>query len=110
MAADRYWVLEGWGATEGELTSYRWERFEWREQYPELAKRLDTEHVGAVEPNPNYGAWTFQPKGEVVESRYYVCSNPGGSLPEWLQKMAATKTLPGTMGDAVAEARRRAGK
>jgi hypothetical protein len=107
MAADRYWVLSGQQVTEGDRTSFRWQRFDWRSRYPDLAVELDRDHPDAVEPVPNWGAWVFQPADGRTRARYYLCSDPGGSLPDWLQKAAATKTLPNTMADVVREAQRR---
>ena len=51
---------------------------------------------------------TATPKDAKTEARYYICSDAGGTLPEWLKKAAATKTLPGTISDAVREGRKRA--
>lgn len=108
MASDRYWVLEGRDASTEATRTFRWDRFDWRTQYPELARELDTEHPGAVEPVTNYGAWVLAAEGAGTRAEYYICSDPGGSLPEWLKKTAATKTLPNTVADVMREARKRA--
>ena len=107
MASDRFWVLRGQRVTEGPTVSFRWNRFEWRTAYPDLAKQLDTEHSDAVEPQVNWGQWQFTESPEGTQVRYYICSNPGGSLPEWVQKAAATKTLPNTMADIMREGKKR---
>jgi hypothetical protein len=109
MAYDRFWVLRGKAATEGTKRWFKWDRFEWRKAYPELATEIDTTYPGVVEPNPNYGYWAFTPVSAGTELRYGLCSDTGGSLPGWLQKAAATKTLPATMADAVREAKKRGG-
>lgn len=107
MAADRFWVLRAEQFERGGGTGFRWQRFDWKAAYPQLATRLATDHADAVEPDPNWGAWLFTPvEGETLV-RYHLCSNAGGSLPGWLQKAAATRTLPGTMGDLLLEATRR---
>lgn len=108
MASDRYWVLEGEEVSADGKKAFRWDRFDWRSAYPELATDLDTNHEGAVEPQTNYGAWVFAEAEGQTATEYYICSDPGGSLPEWLKKAAATKTLPNTVADVMREARRRA--
>lgn len=107
MVANRFWVLQGTASVDGETRSYRWDRFEWREKYADLAAELARDHASAVEPNPNFGGWVFTPEGSAVKATYYLCSNAGVSLPEWVQRAAATRTLPGTMADVVREAQRR---
>ncbi|MCB9674789.1 MAG: hypothetical protein H6737_06705 [Alphaproteobacteria bacterium] len=107
MANDRFWVLRGTDTSAGDVRSFRWERFDWRTAYPELAKRIEADHKGSVEPDPNYGSWRFEPADGKTRAVYTLCSNPGGSLPEWVQKAAATRTLPGTIGDVMREAGRR---
>lgn len=109
MAADRFWVLRGEKVdlADGGV-SFWWDRFDWRAAYPSLATELDASLPKAVEPDPNFGAWTFTPAGADTRLDYYLCTE-SGSLPYWLQKAAATKTLPAAMADVVREARRRDG-
>lgn len=109
MAADRYWVLRGEQVgLGGGGVSFWWDRFDWRTTYPALATELDRDLPKAVEPDPNFGAWAFTPAGAGTLVDYYLCTE-SGSLPYWLQKAAATKTLPAAMADVVREARRRDG-
>lgn len=107
-AADRYWVLRGQGLTvaQGERL-FVWDRFDWRAAYPALAEELKATRPKAVEPDPNFGAWAFLPQGTTSRVRYYLCTE-SGSLPGWLQRAAATRTVPAAMADVVREARRRA--
>lgn len=109
MAADRYWVLRSRTSTasDGALI-FRWDRFDWRSAYPEVATRLGQAHPKAVEPDPNFGAWIFRDGADGGEVRYALCTE-SGSLPGWLQKAAATKTVPDAMADVVREAQRRGG-
>lgn len=109
MASDRFWVLRAERFEHNGGTGFRWQRFDWKAAYPALATRLETDHAGAVEPDPNWGAWLFTPVEGGTLVRYHLCSNAGGSLPGWLQKAAATRTLPGTMGDLLVETARREG-
>ncbi len=105
MATDRFWVLRGEDASTANERTFRWDRFDWKTKYPELAAEIAPS--GAVEPDPNWGAWAFAASGEGSAIRYYVCSDPGGSLPTWLKETAATKTLPNTLGDVVREGKKR---
>ena len=111
MASDRFWVLEGFDASSGPKKIYRWDRFDWRTAYPDLATYIDSEHSSAIEPQTNWGAWEFWPgDGGRTKVRYYICSDAGGSLPDWVSRAAATKTLPNTMADVINEAKRRAAR
>lgn len=107
MASDRFWVLAGTDFSSGGKRAFRWDRFDWRAAYPELATDIDTNHASAVEPMTNFGAWVLTPTDVGTEAHYYICSDPGGSMPEWLKKTAATKTLPNTVADVMREARKR---
>lgn len=108
MIADRFWVLSGSRRDEGSTVIYAWERFDWRTRYPTLAAELARDHKGAVEPTPNFGAWSLAPAGAGTAATYTLCSNAAGSLPEWLVRIATTKNFPNTIVDVVVEGRRRA--
>ena len=109
MAADRYWVLRGDQATlAGGGVAFRWDRFDWRTAYPALAAELERTLPKAVEPDPNFGAWAFVPQAQGTRLDYTLCTE-SGSLPYWLQKAAATKTVPDAMADVVREAQKRGG-
>ncbi|MCB9778624.1 MAG: hypothetical protein H6742_08695 [Alphaproteobacteria bacterium] len=106
-AADRYWVLRSQTSTRADGTKvFTWDRFDWRAAYPDLATELDRDYPKAIEPEPNFGAWVFVPQGGGARLEYYLCT-ASGKIPYWLQKAAATKTLPGAMADVVVEARKR---
>lgn len=111
MAHDRYWVLTSRTVREPDGTvRFQWDRFDWRNRYPELAAEIDRDHAASVEPPTNYGEWRFIPlPGGQTEIRYAVCSDTGGNLPKTLQRAAALRTLPDNIGDLVKEARRRRG-
>ncbi len=108
LVADRYWVVSGWRRDVGATRVFAWDRFDWRARYPELAAELARDHPAAVEPDPNYGAWSFAPAGAGSVVTYTLCNNAAGSLPEWVVRAAATRTFPNTIVDIVLEGRRRA--
>lgn len=106
MASDRFWVLRGEDTSTATQKAFRWDRFEWQAKHPEIV--AEAAATGAVEPIPNWGAWVFEPSGADTQVKYYICSDPGGSIPTWLKETAATKTLPNTVADVVREGRKRA--
>jgi hypothetical protein len=55
----------------------------------------------------NWGAWTFETRSGHTEAQYHMCSNAGGALPAWVQKIAATRAIPNTVEDVVKDAMRR---
>ena len=105
LVADRFWVLEGWDASSGARRAFRWQTFAWRSVYPQVAAEVAAS--GAVEPTPNWGSWVFEGSDSGTRAVYVLCTNPAGSLPQWLAEAAATKTLPNTMADVAREAQRR---
>lgn len=106
-AADRFWVLRGTSLTTPSGASvFFWDRFDWKSAYPALAAEISTTRPKAVEPDPNFGAWAFSPSAAGATMDYYLCTE-SGSLPQWLQKAAATRTVPAAMADVVREAQRR---
>ena len=107
LAADRFWVLRGENIQRPEGPMFQWHRFEWSTDYPELAARLAAEHPSAIEPEVNWGAWTFEETDGTTHARYHLCSDAGGRLPRWVRKLAATRTIPATVEDVVRAARRR---
>lgn len=108
MIADRYWVLAGSRRDAGSTVIFAWQRFDWRTRYPALADSLARDHKSAVEPVPNFGAWSFAPAEAGTTVTYTLCSNAAGALPEWIVRVAATKNFPNTIVDIVEEGRRRA--
>ncbi len=110
MASDRYWVLRGERFTAGAAVGYRWNRLDWQPVYPALVEELAQLAPKGVEPMTNWGRWSFVQGEAGTRATYELCSDAGGSLPAWLQRAAATRTLPDTMADVAREAARRAGK
>lgn len=110
LVSDRYWVLRGTPKhLEGGGKSFRWDRLSPAEAYPKLHERVMTYNSHAIEPPTNFGEWAFLPVNGKTEAHYRVCTDSGGSLPLSIQKWAAQRTLPDTVGDLVREGKRRAG-
>jgi hypothetical protein len=107
LAADRYWVLRAERVESEHGPMFRWTRFDWQDEYPELAERLADEYPNAVEPSVNWGAWTFEEVEGHTEARYHLCSDAAGSLPAWVSRAAAIRTVPATVEDVVNAARKR---
>ena len=105
LSADRFWILRGHDISTENSMGFQWDRFDWKPKYPELAKSIDKK---SIEPVDNFGAWIFREKEGKTHATYYICSDPGGSIPYWIKKKAATQTLPGTIADVMREARQRA--
>ena len=69
-----------------------------------------TESGLAIEVPKNWGEWLFTPAGTGTDIKYRVCTEAGGSVPMWLQKLGAQRTLPDTVADLVREAKKRSGR
>ena len=108
FSANRYWILRGDNKSSGDKLEYRWNRIEWREQYPELVKEIERDFPNAIEPPLNFGSWQFTEANGLVHSVYTLCNDPGGALPKWIVERAALSNLPGVVYDIVSEARKRA--
>jgi hypothetical protein len=108
LVADRWWVLRGWSdAPKTGGARFRWERVDAEEAYPALAERLAVKGDN-LEIAVNWGEWVFVPvQGTTLDVRYRVCTDIGGSLPRWIQRLATQRTLPDTIVDLVREAWRR---
>ncbi|MCB9680970.1 MAG: hypothetical protein H6733_05810 [Alphaproteobacteria bacterium] len=108
MVTDRYWVLRGEPVVVDDGgRRFRWTRVSAQAAYPQLYERLSASGL-ALEVPVNWGEWFFTPGTGGTDVRYSVCTDVGGSIPAWLQKMAAQRTLPDTVADLVKEAQRRA--
>ncbi len=65
---------------------------------PDIAPHVK-EGSKAIETAFNEGYWLFEPidGGEKTKVTYYVCTNPGGSIPDWLVNKANVIALPRLM-------------
>ena len=56
----------------------------------------------------NIGGWTIQEVApRDIRLRYHICSDTGGSLPQWIQRRVSEGTVPNAVVDLVREAKRR---
>jgi hypothetical protein len=108
MASDRFWFLYGTVETTATSTLFRWNRLTDGGEHKAVWDKVRAENPGAVEPPINVGSWGFTDASDGVVVDYKICSDSGGSMPTMVQNAASRKTLPDTIGDMVAEARRRA--
>jgi len=107
MTKDRYWFLRGTVRKEGGGQAFTWERLDDGGPYASVYEKFVAAYPKAIEPPINAGGWQFTPSGDETEINYYICSDAGGTIPENVQVMATTTTLPDTVGDLVREARTR---
>jgi hypothetical protein len=108
MVADRWWLLRAWTETsEAQTLRYRWRRVDAATAYPEVHARVAEQFPGAIELPVNWGEWLFEDKGEERVASYRVCTEMGGSLPKWIQRLAIRRTLPDNIVELVGEAKKR---
>ncbi len=107
LISDRFWFLRGHIEQSSTSAVFWWERLEGGGPYTARYQQVRTEHPRAIELPINVGAWTFTDQGEQVALRYFVCSDPGGSIPDALQILGTEGALPDNMRDLVVEAQRR---
>jgi hypothetical protein len=105
LTQDRFWVAEGTLTTGGDgVVRMQWHRVSAADAAPDVHARLAED---AVEVPVNEGEWRFMPDATGVDVRYRACTDPGGSLPTWLQRIVSRRTLPQQVAAVVGEARRR---
>jgi len=109
--ADRYWFLRASVLRNGGERVFRWELVDPQSAHPAELAKLVAQYPGAVMTQVNLGDWTFTPRSDGTTAvRYRICTDAGGSLPQWLGEFAATRTLPTNVADIVREAQRRSGR
>lgn len=104
-ASDRYWIMRGSRMDQGGTIRLRWDRVP-DGSYVELRAEMQADG-GAIEPPVNWGEWVFEPRDSGARVYYRLCSDPGGSIPGFVERWAATRTMPDAVVDLVKEARRR---
>lgn len=109
MSKDRYWFLRGRSSTQGSTTLFSWEKLDSGGDHGDVYDQFVIDHPKAIEPPINVGGWAFTATGDgTTDIEYTICTDAGGSIPENVQSLATSSTLPDTVGDLVREARKRA--
>ena len=107
MANDRFWFLRGHILRSGGAITFHWDRLVDGGPYAARYQQVFVDHPGAVDIPMNVGGWVFTPVAESTQVQYYICTNTGGSIPNAVQSVATTRTLPDNLGDIVREAAKR---
>lgn len=107
MTKDRFWFVRGRTVQEGNATIFAWERLDDGGAHTTIYEEFVASHAKAIEPPVNAGGWVFTPADGVTDIQYYICTDAGGEVPQSLQSVATSSTLPDTVGDLVREARKR---
>ena len=107
MTKDRFWFVRGRAIREGDATIFTWEKLEDGGAHTTAYEEFLAAHPKAIEPPINAGGWVFTPSDGGTDIQYYICTDAGGEVPQSLQSVATSSTLPDTVGDLVREARKR---
>jgi len=109
MSADRFWFLDATIEPGTTRASMHWRHLVRGGPYNSKWKSVTAANPKAVEPPVNVGGWTFVRKTDTTRIDYYICTEPGGSIPAAVTSLATKQTLPDTLGDLVKEAKKRGG-
>ena len=101
---DRYWFLPGTTVETDAGTEFRWHHIDAAREHPEAHRRVTTAHPDAVSTGVNVGAWVFAADGDQTRVHYRLCSDPGGSVPDWAGHKAAELSLPTNVADIIERA------
>ena len=107
MTKDRYWFVRGRTVIEGSSTIFTWEKLDNGGAHTAVYEAFVEAHPKAVEPPVNSGGWVFTPGDGGTDVQYFICTDAGGEVPQSLQSVATSSTMPDTVGDLVREARKR---
>jgi hypothetical protein len=108
LAKDRFWFVRGRVVSEAGSSAFAWQKLDEGGDHGTVYAEFQTDHEDAIEPPVNAGGWHFTPVSDGTEIRYHICTDSGGQIPQKIQSMATSSTLPDTVGDLVREARKRA--
>ena len=107
MTKDRYWFVRGRTVIEGDATIFTWEKLDAGGAHTAGYEAFVEANPKAVEPPVNAGGWVFTPGDGGTDVQYFICTDAGGEVPQSLQSVATSSTMPDTVGDLVREARKR---
>jgi len=107
MTKDRFWFVRGSTVREGEAIIFTWQKLDSGGAHTAVYEEFVAAHPKAIEPPVNAGGWVFTPADGNTDIQYYICTDAGGEVPQSLQSVATSSTLPDTVGDLVREARKR---
>ncbi|MEC7946972.1 MAG: hypothetical protein VX265_05345 [Myxococcota bacterium] len=102
---DRYWFLRGETVRAGDTASFEWHHIDPAAQHPAVYARVVQDHPDAISTGVNVGAWVFTQVEGKVRVHYRLCSDPGGSIPDWAGHKAAEMSLPTNIADIIERAR-----
>ena len=105
--SDRHWFLRGHHEDRGDHLRFHWEKLDQGGPHTERFNHYTSTFPSAVEPIINIGAWIFRPAGTVTNVRYYICTHPGGNIPDMMQSIGTERTLPNNLRDMFQEGQRR---
>jgi len=108
LVSHRHWFLRGKTERRKAETLFYWDRLIDGGPHGEFYKKTIKEHSSAIEPPINVGGWSFIGEDSLVTVRYYICTHPGGMVPQRFQAIGTSQTLPNNLRDLILEGRRRA--
>lgn len=106
MSSDRFWFLKSTLEKTDTKITFSWDRLVDGGAHAETWKSVKAAHPDAIEPPINVGAWVIEGSSPVKLS-YYICTDTGGSIPQFVQTSVTRKTLPDTVSDVAREAKKR---
>ena len=107
--SDRYWFLRGYIEELDDGVLFRWDTLKSDNPHQQFYQSIRKKHPDSVETPINVGAWVFKERRDNIEVRYYICTNPGGSVPTALQSIGTETALPNNLQDLIAEGKKRSG-
>ncbi|MEN0061865.1 MAG: hypothetical protein AAGA48_06910 [Myxococcota bacterium] len=106
IVSDRFWFVRATMEQAEGRRVVRWSPLPSDTDHKGFVTATRTRHASAVELSVNIGGWYLTAVDDGIQVAYQVCSR-SGTLARWIQDKALKGALPSTVGDLVAEARRR---
>lgn len=108
FVSNRHWFLRGITEHHKNEVFFHWDRLIDGGPHHDFYSEKINSHPSAVEPPINVGGWSFTKEDEQVTVRYYICTHPGGLVPQQFQAIGTARTLPNNLRDLIIEGRNRA--